>query len=81
MAPISVSTSLSEVTSIAFVVLENPNVLAAYCRIPAGTIQQGKPVWEVLARHLAASRKPLDARPDGITLQNVTGNPGLAEQG
>jgi S-sulfosulfanyl-L-cysteine sulfohydrolase len=41
--------------------------------------QQGIPVWEVFAKHLAASAKPLDARPDGITLHGVTGNPGLAE--
>jgi len=41
--------------------------------------QQGLPVWEVLAKHLAASGKPLDARSDGITLQGVSGNPGLAE--
>jgi sulfur-oxidizing protein SoxY len=36
--PISVSTSLPDVTSIAFVVLENPNLLAAYSRIPQGTM-------------------------------------------
>ena len=38
VVPISVSTSLAEVTSIAFVVPENPNVLAAYYRIPQGTM-------------------------------------------
>ena len=38
VVPISVSTSLPEVTSIAFVVPENPNVLAAYYKIPEGTI-------------------------------------------
>lgn len=38
VVPISVSTSLSDVTSIAFVVPENPNVLAAYYRIPQGTM-------------------------------------------
>jgi sulfur-oxidizing protein SoxY len=38
VVPISVSTSLAEVTSIAFVVPENPNVLAAYYRIPSGTM-------------------------------------------
>ena len=38
VVPISVSTSLTEVTSIAFVVPENPNVLAAYYRIPQGTM-------------------------------------------
>ena len=38
MVPISVSTSLADVTSIAFVVPENPNVLAAYYKIPQGTM-------------------------------------------
>ncbi|HET7887066.1 MAG TPA: thiosulfate oxidation carrier protein SoxY [Bradyrhizobium sp.] len=38
VVPISVSTSLPDVTSIAFVVPENPNVLAAYYRIPQGTM-------------------------------------------
>jgi sulfur-oxidizing protein SoxY len=38
VVPISVSTSLPGVTSIAFVVPENPNVLAAYYKIPEGTI-------------------------------------------
>jgi sulfur-oxidizing protein SoxY len=37
VVPTSVTTSLAEVTSIAFVVPENPNVLAAYYKIPAGT--------------------------------------------
>jgi len=41
--------------------------------------QQGIPVWEVFSRHLAASAKPLDARPDGVILKGVAGNPGLAE--
>jgi sulfur-oxidizing protein SoxY len=38
VVPISVSTSLSDVTSIAFLVPENPNVLAAYYKIPQGTL-------------------------------------------
>jgi len=38
VVPISVSTSLTGVTSIAFVVPENPNVLAAYYKIPQGTM-------------------------------------------
>ena len=42
--------------------------------------QRGKPVWEVFSKHLAASAKPLDARPGGVTLKGVAGNPGLAEQ-
>ena len=38
VVPISVSTTLPEVTSIAFLVSENPNVLAAYYKIPPGTM-------------------------------------------
>jgi sulfur-oxidizing protein SoxY len=38
VVPVSVSTSLSDVTSIAFIVPENPNVLAAYYKIPQGTL-------------------------------------------
>jgi sulfur-oxidizing protein SoxY len=38
VVPISVSTTLANVTSIAFVVPENPNVLAAYYKIPEGTM-------------------------------------------
>jgi sulfur-oxidizing protein SoxY len=38
VVPISVSTSLADVTSIAFVVPENPNVLAAYYKLPQGTV-------------------------------------------
>jgi sulfur-oxidizing protein SoxY len=38
VVPVSVSTSLTEVTSIAFVVPENPNALAAYYKIPSGTM-------------------------------------------
>ena len=38
VVPISVSTSLADVTTIAFVVPENPNVLAAYYKIPQGTM-------------------------------------------
>ena len=38
VVPISISTTLADVTSIAFVVPENPNVLAAYYKIPAGTL-------------------------------------------
>jgi sulfur-oxidizing protein SoxY len=38
VVPISVSTSLSDVTSIASLVPENPNVLAAHYRIPKGTV-------------------------------------------
>jgi sulfur-oxidizing protein SoxY len=38
VVPVSVSTSLMDVTSIAFVVPENPNVVAAYYKIPSGTM-------------------------------------------
>ena len=38
VVPVSVSTSLPDVTSISFVVSENPNALAASYRIPEGTI-------------------------------------------
>jgi len=36
--PISVTTTLTDVTSIAFLVAENPNALIASYKIPAGTI-------------------------------------------
>jgi sulfur-oxidizing protein SoxY len=38
VVPISVSTTLADVTSISFLVAENPNALAASYKIPAGTI-------------------------------------------
>src|SRR6478672_6204877 len=38
VVPISVSSSLADVTSIAFLVSENPNVLIAKYNIPAGTV-------------------------------------------
>lgn len=38
VVPISVTTSLPDVTSIAFLVSENPNVLIAKYNIPAGTM-------------------------------------------
>src|SRR5262245_33400462 len=38
VVPISVTTTLADVTSISFLVSENPNTLAASYRIPAGTI-------------------------------------------
>jgi sulfur-oxidizing protein SoxY len=38
VVPISVSTTLTDVTSIAFLVSENPNALIASYKIPAGTI-------------------------------------------
>src|SRR6202048_625887 len=38
VVPISVSTTLTEVTSIAFLASENPNALAAVYRIPPGTM-------------------------------------------
>ncbi|UPJ49430.1 thiosulfate oxidation carrier protein SoxY [Bradyrhizobium sp. 200] len=38
VVPISVSTTLADVTSVAFLVSENPNVLIAKYNIPAGTL-------------------------------------------
>src|SRR6202163_3488151 len=38
VVPISVSTTLTDVTSISFLVAENPNALAASYRIPPGTL-------------------------------------------
>lgn len=38
VVPIAVSTTLADVTSIAFLVSENPNVLIARYNIPAGTL-------------------------------------------
>jgi sulfur-oxidizing protein SoxY len=38
VVPISVSTTLTEVTSISFLVAENPNALVAVYKIPAGTV-------------------------------------------
>jgi sulfur-oxidizing protein SoxY len=38
VVPISVSTTLADVTSISFLVSENPSALAASYRIPAGTV-------------------------------------------
>ena len=38
MVPISVSSTLADVTSISILVAENPNALAASYKIPAGTI-------------------------------------------
>jgi sulfur-oxidizing protein SoxY len=37
VVPVSVATTLAEVTTISFVVPENPNPLAAYYKIPQGT--------------------------------------------
>ena len=38
VVPVSVSTTLAEVTSISFLVAENPNALVASYKIPAGTV-------------------------------------------
>ncbi len=38
VVPVAVTTTLAEVTSIAFLVSENPNALAASYQIPAGTV-------------------------------------------
>ncbi len=42
--------------------------------------QQGKPVWDVFARHLA-TRKASKDRSGGIILKGVDDNPGIAVQG
>jgi sulfur-oxidizing protein SoxB len=39
--------------------------------------QMGVPAWDVLARHLGASKTP-DARGAGVTLRGVDDNPGIA---
>src|ERR1700737_2323302 len=38
VVPVSVSTTLADVTSIAFLVSENPNALAASYKLPSGTV-------------------------------------------
>ena len=38
VVPVSVTTTLADVTSISFLVTENPNALAASYKIPAGTV-------------------------------------------
>ena len=38
VVPIAVTTTLTQVTSVSFLVPENPNVLAAYYKIPPGTM-------------------------------------------
>jgi sulfur-oxidizing protein SoxY len=38
VVPISVTTTLDDVTSISFLVADNPNALAAYYQIPPGTL-------------------------------------------
>jgi sulfur-oxidizing protein SoxY len=40
VVPISATTTLANVTSISFMVSENPNALAAYYQIPEGTLPQ-----------------------------------------
>jgi sulfur-oxidizing protein SoxB len=42
--------------------------------------QQGTPIWDVLAKHLA-SGKTADLRGSGINLKGVDDNPGFARQG
>src|ERR1700692_3752952 len=41
VVPISVSSSLADITSISLLVADNPNALAASYRIPAGTLPSG----------------------------------------
>ena len=42
--------------------------------------QQGTPMWDVLAKHLASGKRP-DRRGAGVTLRGVDDNPGIAGQG
>jgi sulfur-oxidizing protein SoxB len=42
--------------------------------------QQGKPVWDIFANHLA-TRKTSNPRSGGVTLRGVDDNPGIAVQG
>jgi sulfur-oxidizing protein SoxB len=42
--------------------------------------QQGRPVWDVFAKHLASAKAPA-ARGAGVTLRGVDGNAGISEQG
>jgi S-sulfosulfanyl-L-cysteine sulfohydrolase len=42
--------------------------------------QQGKPVWDIFARHLGSGKMP-EARGTGVTLKGVDDNPGIAGQG
>jgi sulfur-oxidizing protein SoxB len=42
--------------------------------------QQGKPVWDVFARHLRSGKMP-ERRGAGVTLKGVDDNPGIAGQG
>src|ERR1700730_1156801 len=42
--------------------------------------QQGKPVWDVFAKHLASGKAPAQ-HGTGVTLKGVDGNPGIAGQG
>jgi sulfur-oxidizing protein SoxB len=42
--------------------------------------QQGTPMWDVLAKHLASGKRP-DQRSAGVTLRGVDDNPGIAGQG
>jgi sulfur-oxidizing protein SoxB len=42
--------------------------------------QKGKPVWDVLAKHLRSGKMP-DRHGTGVTLRGVDDNPGIAGQG
>jgi S-sulfosulfanyl-L-cysteine sulfohydrolase len=42
--------------------------------------QQGKPVWDIFAKHLASEKAP-GLRGTGVTLRGVDDNPGIAGQG
>jgi sulfur-oxidizing protein SoxB len=57
-----------------------PNKRYAVAGWAAINAQQGKPVWDVLAKHLG-SGKPLNSPANGVALRGVTGNPGILEPG
>jgi sulfur-oxidizing protein SoxB len=42
--------------------------------------QEGKPVWDVFAKHLASGKMP-EPRGVGVTLRGVDDNPGIAGPG
>jgi len=57
-----------------------PNKRYAVASWAAVNAQQGKPVWDVVAKYLGAG-KPLDLPANSVALRGVTGNPGIASGG
>jgi len=79
VVPISVSTTLTEVTSISFLVSENPNALAASYKIPAGTIpsvanrlKSFVAEDERLNTNIPDAPAPTGARPQGTKMQAIS---------